>query len=214
MAQRMENQFCKPAGWLGRRTLRRMNRRHSSVTDWGLSHISIPRDGDILDVGCGGGRTIAKLAAAPGADKVYGIDHSTESVRMAAMMNAEMIEAGRVEICEGSVSQLPYASDAFDLVTAVETIYFWPDLPVDVREVWRVVKPGGAFAMICEIYKGAQTRMARRVEKYAPKTGMTLLTPDEHRDLLEGADFDDVEVYTDALKGWVCAIGWKPLRAS
>jgi ubiquinone/menaquinone biosynthesis C-methylase UbiE len=210
----MENQFRKPAGWLGRRTLRSMNRRHSMVTDWGLSHVSIPSHGDILDVGCGGGRTIAKLAAAAESSKVYGLDHSAESVRMAAALNAEMIKAGRVEIREGSVSELPYESDAFDLVTAVETIYFWPDLPADVREVWRVVRPGGSFAVICEIYKGAQTSMARRVEKAMPKTGMTLLTPDEHRDLLEGADFEDVEVFTDALKGWVCAIGWKPLRAS
>ena len=43
------DQFRSPAGWAGRRLLRNMNRRRSGVTDWGLSHFSIPRDGAILD---------------------------------------------------------------------------------------------------------------------------------------------------------------------
>ena len=67
----MDNQCRKPSGWLGRWVLRNMNKRHSGVTDWGLSHVSIPRDAAILDVGCGGGRTIAKLAAASGSGLVY-----------------------------------------------------------------------------------------------------------------------------------------------
>jgi hypothetical protein len=52
------------------------------------------------------------------------------------------------------------------------------------------------------------------VEKYAPKAGMTLLTPDEHRNLLVEAGFEGVQVFTDASKGWVCAIGRKPLHES
>lgn len=206
----MNNQCRKPEGWLGRWLLRNMNKRHSGVTDWGLSHLSIPRDGAILDVGCGGGRTIAKLAAASGSGIVSGLDHSADSVRVACRANAEMINAGRVSICEGSVSQLPFVSDSFDLVTAVETHFFWPDLPGDVREVWRVVKPGGMFAIIAEVYKGANATMSRMVEKQGPKYGLKLLTPDEHGDLVAGAGFTEVQVFTEPSRGWVCAIGLKP----
>jgi len=205
----MKNQCRKPDGWLGRWLLRNMNKRHSGVTDWGLSHVAIPRDGAILDVGCGGGRTIAKLAAASGSGMVYGIDHSAESVGVALRLNAKLVTSGRVVIRQGSVSQLPYADDKFDMVTAVETHFFWPDLANDVREVLRVVAPGGMFVMIAEVYKGADAAMSKMVEKYAPKTGMTLLTPDEHRDLLEDADFDEVQVFTEASKGWICALGLK-----
>jgi ubiquinone/menaquinone biosynthesis C-methylase UbiE len=207
----VDNQCRKPSGWLGRRTLRNMNKRHSSVTDWGLSHLIVPRDGTILDIGGGGGRTIAKLAAASGSGVVHGVDHSPESVRVASEANAELVKAGRVAVRQGSVSQLPYASDTFDLVTAVETHFFWPDLRADVREVLRVVKPGGAFAIVAEVYKGADTTVTRLVEKYAPKTGMKLLTPDEHQSLLAGAGFADVQVFTNPEKGWVCAVGVKPL---
>lgn len=207
----MDNQCRKPSGWLGRITLRNMNKRHSSVTDWGLSHLIVPREGTILDIGCGGGRTIAKLSAASGSGVVHGLDHSPESVRVASEANAELVKAGRVAIREGAVSQLPYANDTFDLVTAVETHFFWPELPADVREVLRVVKPGGTFAIVSEVYKGADTTVSRLVEKYAPKTGMKLLTPDEHRNLLADAGFADVQVFTNPEKGWVCAIGAKPL---
>jgi len=196
---------------MGRWLLRNMNKRHSTVTDWGLSHLSIPRGGAILDVGCGGGRTIAKLAAASGSGRVCGLDHSTASMSVAAKTNAKMIQAGRVEIRAGTVSQLPYASGAFDLVTAVETIYFWPDLPADVREVGRVVKPGGLFAVICEVYKGAPAAMSKMVEKHAPKTGMKVLSPQDLCDLLAGAGFAEVQIFTDPPKGWVCATGRKPL---
>ena len=90
----MAHQFAKPRGWVGRWILRRMNRSHSTVTDWGLSHVEIPQRGRILDVGCGGGRTIGKLAARSERARVYGLDHSAESVALASKLNSALIEAG------------------------------------------------------------------------------------------------------------------------
>jgi ubiquinone/menaquinone biosynthesis C-methylase UbiE len=206
----MDNQCKRPRGWFGRRILHNMNARHSTVTDWGLSHATIPRDGMILDVGCGGGRTIVKLAAASGSGKVFGLDHSPDSVRVAIKINAGLVQAGRVEIREGSVSQLPYAADMFDLVTAVETHFFWPDLPGDMLEVKRVVKPGGVFLLIAEVYKGSDAPTSKLMAKHAPRIGMTLLTSEQHRQLLENAGFAQVEVFTEPAKGWVCTRGVKP----
>ncbi|PYU00863.1 MAG: hypothetical protein DMG38_06150 [Acidobacteria bacterium] len=74
------NQCSKPSGWLGRSTLWRMNASHSNLTDWGLQHVSIANHYTILDVGCGGGRTVSKLAAMATQGKVYGVDYSEESV--------------------------------------------------------------------------------------------------------------------------------------
>ncbi len=206
----MNNHCARPSGWLGRLLLRNMNKRHSSVTDWGLSHISIPRDGAILDLGCGGGRTIAKLAAASGTGKVFGLDHSAESVRLSSLLNAALIQSGRVTISSGSVSQLPFAANSFNLVTAVETHFFWPSLPEDVREALRVTKPSGIFLIIAEVYKGSGAIMSKLVERNADKTGMTLLSPEQHRELLFDAGFEEVEVFTEPTKGWICAIGRKP----
>lgn len=186
-----------------------MNARHSGVTDWGLSHISVQKHVTILDVGCGGGRTVSKLAAVATEGKVYGLDYSKDSVAVASKANRESIKSGRVEIREGSVSQLPFPSGTFDIVVAVETHFWWPDLPGDFRELFRVLKPGGELAVIAEVYKGAGTRTAMLVEKYLPMTGMKLLSPEEHRDLLINAGFTDVQIATDSDKGWIFAGGKK-----
>ena len=66
------SQCSKPTGWLGRLTLWRMNASHSKLTDWGLEHVAIANRDSILDVGCGGGRTVNKLAALATQGKVYG----------------------------------------------------------------------------------------------------------------------------------------------
>jgi SAM-dependent methyltransferase len=203
-------QCQKPNGWLGRFVLWNMNSRHSKVTDWGLSHISIEKDATVLDVGCGGGRTVSKLAAAATQGKVYGIDYSSESVAIANRTNRQWIDMARVEIREASVSQLPFPAGTFDLVTAVETHFWWPDLPADMREVLRVLKPGGTLIIIAEIYRGAKTKTAKLAEKYLPLSGMALLSVDEHRELFANAGYSDVQVIEEVSKGWICGIGRKP----
>ena len=187
-----------------------MNASHSKLTDWGLEQLSIANHHTILDVGCGGGRTVSKLAAIATEGKVYGVDYSEESVAATERTNAQWIDLGRVEVCHGSVSQLPFPDNMFDLVTAVETHFWWPNLPGDMRELFRVLKPGGTLICIAEIYKGAQTKAAKLVEKYASQTGMKLLTVDEHRELFTNAGFSNVQVIEERRKGWICAIGTKP----
>ena len=204
------DQCRKPTGRMGRFTLWRMNWSHSRLTDWGLTKITIEPHSTILDVGCGGGRTVSKLAAIATQGKVCGIDYSDESVAVSKKTNARWIDLGRVEIREGSVSRLPFSNDVFDLVTAVETHYFWPDLAADTREVLRVLKPGGALIMIAEAYKGAKTAAGKLAEKFLPLAGMALLSVDEHRELFTTAGYGDVQVIEEAAKGWICSIGRKP----
>jgi ubiquinone/menaquinone biosynthesis C-methylase UbiE len=203
-------QCQKPRGWLGRFTLWRMNASHSKLTDWGLAHVAIEKNYTILDVGCGGGRTVGKLAGLAIQGKVYGIDYSEESVAATKKTNAGAIEAGRVEVRHGSVSQLPFSDGMFDLVTAVETHFWWPDLAADMREVFRVVKPGGSLIVIAEVYKGANTLASKLAGKYASRTGMTLLSADEHRALFADAGYSDVQVIEERGKGWLCCLGRKP----
>jgi len=204
------NQCLKPTGWLGRLVLWEMNLHHSKLTDWGLAHASVEKHYIILDVGCGGGRTVSKLAVAAAQGKVYGIDFSEESVAASKRTNASWIDMGRVEISYSSVSQLPFSNATFDLVSAVETHFWWPDLPADMREIFRVLKPGGRLVVVAEVYKGATTGVSRLAEKHAEKTGMKLLSVDEHRELFSRTGYSDVQVIEEPTKGWICAVGKKP----
>jgi ubiquinone/menaquinone biosynthesis C-methylase UbiE len=191
-----------------------MNARHSRVTDWGLSHVSIEKHQTILDVGCGGGRTVHKLAALASAGKVYGVDYSKESVAVAGKTNSKEIATGRVKIIEGSVSDLPFPDHVFDLVTAVETHFWWPDLPAGMREILRVLKPGGKLVIVAEVYRNAPTKVAALLEKYLPLSGMKLLTVEQHRELFENAGYADVEVLVDPGKGWIIGKGRKTIAAA
>jgi ubiquinone/menaquinone biosynthesis C-methylase UbiE len=94
-----------------------------------LRHVSIANDYTILDVGCGGGRTLSKLAAMATEGKVYRIDHSEESVATSERTAARLIRDGRVEVNRGSVPRLSFQDDTFDLVTAVETHFGGPTCP-------------------------------------------------------------------------------------
>jgi len=203
-------QCRKPSGWLGRFILWEMNRQHSQLTDWGLTHVPIGQNDTILDIGCGGGRTVSKLAAAATHGKVYGLDYSHESVAASTRNNAPSIASGHVQIRQESVSQLPFSGGLFDLVTAVETHYYWPDLPTDLREILRVLKPGGVLVIIAEAYKGANSAMSKLAEKYVDRTGMTLLSADEHCALFENAGYQDVRVMENDARGWICCLGRKP----
>ena len=215
-ADKVITQCRKPSGLLGRFILWEMNRHHSKLTDWGLSHVAIKKTDTILDVGCGGGRTITKLAEMARDGKVHGIDYSEESVTAAHRLNVRRIDIGRVSIREGSVSQLSFENNTLDLVTAIETHLFWPDLPTDFREIYRVLKPLGTLLIVAEIYKGGKHLEGVRKKMFDKHlaANMNLLTPDEHRDLFTGAGFVDVQVFEKLDKGWICALGRKPFSGA
>jgi ubiquinone/menaquinone biosynthesis C-methylase UbiE len=203
---RAARQCRRPSDRAGRTVLQRMNVSHARVTQWGLSHVAIGEDLTILDVGCGGGRTVDRLASIATRGKVYGVDYSEASVATARETNQRAIAEGRVDIEQASVSQLPFPDATFDLVTAVETHYYWPDLPRDVREVMRVLKRGGRFLIIAETYRGRRNDWL-----YRPTMTLVLraayLTPVQHRRLLVDAGYADVQVFEEKSEGWICAIG-------
>jgi len=201
-------QVRKPSGPLGKRVVRAMNLGHSKMTDWGLQQVTVPQSATILDIGCGGGRTVGQLAARAPAGKVVGLDYSAASVAVSRETNAGNIQAGRVQIEQGSVAALPFPDRTFDVVTAVETHYYWPDLPANVREVLRVLKPGGTFALIAETYRGGPLRLLYGI--VMPLLRAAYLSDAEHRDLLTQAGFAEVATNHVPGKNWICATGRKP----
>ncbi|MCD8249622.1 MAG: class I SAM-dependent methyltransferase [Lachnospiraceae bacterium] len=154
----------------------------------------------MLEIGCGGGANAARLLARCPDGQVTGIDYSEASVEKSRDFNAEAITAGRCRIELANVQALPFADSSFDLATAFETIYFWPDLAEAFLQVFRVLKKGGQFFICNEVDGGnpADYEMEKKV------SGLRIYKEQEIRELLEGAGFSRITVYRDGKKRWIC----------
>ena len=194
---------------IGRFMLWGMNHGHSPVYEFGLSHIELPRGGRILDAGCGGGELLRRMARRAPDATLAGIDISAASVEATRRRNRRAIEAGRMEVKEGSVEALPWKDEAFDLVTACETVYFW-DPAKAFREVARVLKPGGSFAVFLE---AADPAAARVWTDALP--AMHVRTVEELSALLAAAGFAPPAVHrkSASANAWTCLVTQKPVRA-
>src|SRR6476661_6442079 len=87
-------QVRKPGKLVGRPFLWAMNLSHSGLTNWGLRQIEIAKTFNVLDIGCGGGRTIQKLAGIASQGVVSGVDYASGSVAVSRSKNAELIRNG------------------------------------------------------------------------------------------------------------------------
>lgn len=138
-----------PEGAPGHAMLTRMNREHAPLRAFAFSHMKLADKERILDVGCGGGATIAELLALAPRSEIDGIDYMEASVEETGRLNRDEL-GRRLTVQRGDVQHLPYADGTFDLVTAVETVYFWPDVTAALAGIRRTLKPGGELAVICE----------------------------------------------------------------
>ena len=198
------SQCGKPRGRFGRFLVRGMNFGHSGLTSWGLTKVEISENATVLDIGCGGGRTLERLASLARLGKVVGIDYSKDSVAVARKRNQRLIANGRIEIIDGSVSSMPFTEATFDIVSAVETYYFWPDIAGDLAEVQRVMKPSGQLVIIAGMYRGS--RFDKRNEKLIRAGGMRCFSVQEFEETLQDAGFPAVAVTVEPRKGWICVV--------
>jgi ubiquinone/menaquinone biosynthesis C-methylase UbiE len=193
--------FRQPRGAAGRVFIFTMNWGHGPVSRWGLANIEI-RPGDrVLDIGCGGGKNVARMLKRAAGSRVCGLDHSELCVEKTRRLNRRAIREGRAEIRLGSVSANPWPDNSFDVVTAFETIYFWPDFAKDLAEVRRVLKPGGIFFICNEMNKPEDGKAPYQF--WIKKLDLKTYTKSEFQKYLTGTGFTDVNIVT-AGKSRIC----------
>ena len=194
----------KPVGFGGKLMVAMMNLGHSPVARWGLRFLKSASDARVLDCGCGGGANIKRLLRKCPQGSVMGIDYSSVSVEKSKKVNKAAIAEGRCAVRQASVAELPFAAEQFDVVTAFETVYFWPDLQQCFMEVHRVLRPGGTF-FICNESSGDTDKDEKWTKIIG---GMTIYNDTRLKVYLEQAGFRDVLIHKSKL-GWLCVTACK-----
>lgn len=201
------DQYRCPNGVQGRTVAKLMNQSHFDLSTWGLKHIKIKSDFVILDVGCGGGRTISRLARRANEGKIFGIDYSGTMVNYSRKTNRKLISANRAEIIQGSVEKLTFKEEFFDLVTAIETYYFWPNIVNAFKEIYRVLKVGGHLLMINEMVKDGSYEVENA--ETITKAHVNLVSLGEIQKILESEGFVKINIYTKAKSKWNAILAQK-----
>jgi ubiquinone/menaquinone biosynthesis C-methylase UbiE len=140
-------QFGLPRGRVGALAGRVMARRNREVNRWAVDTLAIAPGERVLDVGCGPGVAIS-LAARPDTT-VAGVDPSDVMVTQARRRNRRAIAAGLVTVDEGAAERLPFPDASFDAVLAVNSLSHWRSRDDGLREVARVLAPGGGSRCFC-----------------------------------------------------------------
>lgn len=198
----------KPEGKLGHEILDRMNKSHETMAQWGVSHFKINADDKILDIGCGGGRNLERFSSEISDDgSVVGIDYSDVSVEKSITLNKKAIGEGKVKVLQGSVSEMPFEDESFDIVTGFETIYFWPDFINDLKEVNRVLKKEG-LVFFCNEARYKEGEMDK-YKDLVELLDMKIYSEDVLESALNKAGFKDFQAFINEENDWICVIARK-----
>lgn len=195
----------KPEGEAGAKMLAGMNENHAPVTEWALEFLKKEGVQTILDIGCGGGATLGRLSSIFPEAQLTGLDYSPVSVAETKRYNADLIDRSRLEVVEASVEDMPFADSSFDRITTVESFYFWPDPAENLKEVVRILKPGGQFLLIADIYgkAGLSEVTLANIEQF------DLFNPSKEEFIMmfRNAGFTAVRAHLEEGTDWICVEG-------
>ncbi len=197
----------KPEGFWGKLMIRSMNKGHHELTDWALGYVAVENGFRVLDVGCGGGKTVSKLCDRVGSGKVYGVDYSALCVEKSAKYNRKNVLCGKAEIRQAGVSELPFDTGSFDLVTAVETYYFWPDKLHDLMEIYRVLKSGGKLLLVFEMLKSRND--PDRWKAVEERLHIDAVSREGIHEMLLRAGYQNIRTHVKSGTSWLCAVAEK-----
>ena len=183
--------YRKPEGKEGKRLFDNMDKEHRPVSLWSISHINIQENDTVLDIGCGSGLNVKRLHEKSSKAKTYGIDYSSTSVETAKTLNREEVKQGSVDIIKANVQEMPFEDERFDIVTAFETVYFWPTIVESFREVKRILKPQGQFCIIMDA-NGIYDDELKEIEK---QENCKFYTDEELTIYLKEAGFSKITIY-------------------
>lgn len=144
LADYVAKQLSRPSGFFGSRFIgRMMNKSNAELESLSLKYADVKPSDHVLEIGFGNGKLLQELCNTVSNGKVYGVDIAEDLVNQVGKRLKKHIQANKLELHLGGVSNLPIADNSIDTIITNNTIYFWPEPLADAKELLRVLKPGG-----------------------------------------------------------------------
>lgn len=145
LTKTIAQQLRRPSGLLAGKVGNEMNKTNGFLYDFTLDTIRLTHNESILEIGFGNGRFFDKIFSVAKNLKISGLDFSPDMVKEATNNNPSTINTGKLTLRFGSSDKIPFADNSFDKVFCINVIYFWEKPADHLKEIHRVLKPGGTF---------------------------------------------------------------------
>ncbi|MGH9874457.1 MAG: class I SAM-dependent methyltransferase [Pyrinomonadaceae bacterium] len=163
-----------------------MEKGHRPVGEQGIELMALPAGARVLDVGCGSGWATRLMAEKASSGRVVGIDIADEMVKLASETSTSF---SNVEFQVASAEKLPFSDAEFTHAFSMESLYYYADMLAALREIKRVLKPGGRFVTVVDLYQ-ENAPSGQWIDQL--KVPVQFLSIAEYRSQFESAGFVNV----------------------
>ena len=182
------SQAAKPTGFFGKLLARGMALGHRGFYKNTAKVLDLTSDDAYLEIGFGSGLFIKKYASH--VRRIAGLDYSEDMVKLASNINEDVVKSGKAEFKQGDVSALPWKENEFSAVAGIETFFFWPKPLSSLKEISRVLIPGGRLVLEMAYNKDDGKDHTKQVEKH----NLKLYSGEEMKTLLEESGFSEISI--------------------
>ena len=182
------SQAAKPTGFFGKILARGYAWGHKDFYKNTAKALNLQHDDKYLEIGFGSGLFIKKYASHVA--RIAGLDYSEDMVKLASSINSDLIKSGKAELKQGNVSTLPWGDNEFSVVVGIETFFFWSDPERALREIFRVLVPGGRLVLEMAYNKDDGRDHRKQVQKH----NLRLYSGEEMKELLLDSGFCDIQI--------------------
>jgi SAM-dependent methyltransferase len=163
-----------------------MEKGHRPVGEQAIDLMAISAGARVLDVGCGSGWATRLMAEKASNGRVVGIDIADEMITLARETSSSF---ANVEFQVASAEKLPFADGEFSDAFSMESLYYYADMLAALREIKRVLKPGGVFVTVVDLFR-ENAPSGQWVEQL--KVPVQFLSIAEYRSQFERAGFVNI----------------------